>query len=357
MHTILRYHLHSSLTKHITISPQALAHEFNKPFVTVHHLEAHCVMARLAGIEVVADVLAKKIDGNEGESPSSSTAGRASSRVVDLADTRSADSSVVDLDVDVTSSPAADTNTSYQAHFTPKVTYPFLALLASGGHTSILLCRELGEYQILGGTLDDALGEAFDKAARLLGLKCASSGGAAVEAAARGGDKDSFPMTVPMRSKLNCDFSYAGLKNAFRLAVQTAREREGLDVNSTNAPANQMEESPEIVVRALLTVCLSVSVSVRLPQDVSSLCVFSPVSICLSQSQPLSQTDSYILLFIGHYSSFIFCLQFISYLITSTTLHKKPLPSFHPLCPNTQSIFPSSSLSDTIRQCYSRSMC
>jgi tRNA N6-adenosine threonylcarbamoyltransferase len=246
-------------------------------------------MARLAGIEVVADVLAKKINGNEGESPSSSTAGRANSRVVDLADTRSADSSVVDLDVDVTS-PAGDTDTSYQAHFAPKVTYPFLALLASGGHTSILLCRELGEYQILGGTLDDALGEAFDKAARLLGLKCASSGGAAVEAAARGGDKDSFPMTVPMRSKLNCDFSYAGLKNAFRLAVQTAREREGLDVNSTNAPANQMEESPEIVVRALLPVRFLFQCQFAYPRIcLLSVCLSQCLSVCLSPNHFVSQ--------------------------------------------------------------------
>ena len=101
---------------------------------------------------------------------------------------------------------------------------------------------------MLGGTLDDALGEAFDKAARLLGLTCSSSGGAAVEAAAKLGDESSYPMTVPMRTKLNCDFSYAGLKNAFRMAVQSAREKEGLDVDSTNAPANQMEESPTIVV-------------------------------------------------------------------------------------------------------------
>jgi len=49
------------------------------------------------------------------------------------------------------------------AAFAPKVEYPFLALLASGGHTSLLLCRGLGDYAVLGGTLDDALGEAFDK--------------------------------------------------------------------------------------------------------------------------------------------------------------------------------------------------
>ena len=57
-----------------------------------------------------------------------------------------------------------------------------------------------------------------------------------------------YPMTVPMRSKPTCDFSYAGLKNQFRLAVQTARQREGLDVDSTNAPASQMETAPAPVV-------------------------------------------------------------------------------------------------------------
>ena len=51
-----------------------------------------------------------------------------------------------------------------------------MALLASGGHTSILLCKGMGDYIILGGTLDDALGEAFDKAARLLGLRSGGSG-------------------------------------------------------------------------------------------------------------------------------------------------------------------------------------
>ena len=55
-------------------------------------------------------------------------------------------------------------------------------------------------------------------------------------------------MTIPMRNKNNCDFSYAGLKNAFRLSVQIARGREGLDINSTNAPSSQMEEAPDAVV-------------------------------------------------------------------------------------------------------------
>ena len=57
--------------------------------------------------------------------------------------------------------------------FEPKVSFPFLALLVSGGHTSILICHGLGNYTVLGATLDDSLGEAFDKASRLLGLRTA----------------------------------------------------------------------------------------------------------------------------------------------------------------------------------------
>ena len=95
------------------------------------------------------------------------------------------------------------------------------------------------------------LGEAFDKAARLLGLRAAGSGGAAVEAAARRGKVNvSTSMKIPMRDKPNCDFSYAGLKNTFRMEVQRAREANGIvNIDSTNAPASQMEPLSEIVVR------------------------------------------------------------------------------------------------------------
>ena len=198
-------------------------------------------MARLAGKEIVAEEKKEEVVVNKVEE-----------KAVDHNKIEIEGSVGANVNVEIIPS---EQNTEERAPtqngpgpFTPKVEYPFLALLASGGHTSILLCKNLGEYEVLGGTLDDALGEAFDKAARLLGLTCSSSGGAAVEAAAKLGDESSYPMTVPMRTKLNCDFSYAGLKNAFRMAVQSAREKEGLDVDSTNAPANQMEESPTIVV-------------------------------------------------------------------------------------------------------------
>jgi len=66
---------------------------------------------------------------------------------------------------------------------------------------------------VLGGTRDDALGEAFDKAARLLGLSMASSGGAAIEKLAKLGDGRRYRMTVPMKNVKSCDFSYAGKYN------------------------------------------------------------------------------------------------------------------------------------------------
>ena len=212
------------------------------------------MMARLSGIEVVREVEAgadvqTTVESGDGDSQV------AVSNTVLEKNSAIAQSTIDDMETAITSEQKGETLTDVTSEdsamhvFVPKVEYPFLALLASGGHTSILLCKALGEYEIIGGTLDDALGEAFDKAARLLGLTCATSGGAAVENAALKGNKNSYPMTVPMRNKLSCDFSYSGLKNAFRQAVQSAREKEGLDVNSTNAPAKQMEESPEIVVQ------------------------------------------------------------------------------------------------------------
>lgn len=101
--------------------------------------------------------------------------------------------------------------------FRPRIDYPFLALIASGGHTSLIICKGIGEYDVLGGTRDDALGEAFDKAARLLGLSMASSGGAAIEKLAKLGNYKQYPMTVPMKSVKSCDFSYAGIFQSISL--------------------------------------------------------------------------------------------------------------------------------------------
>ena len=99
-------------------------------------------------------------------------------------------------------------------------TFPFLCVLVSGGHNLILIVEGVGRYVQLGTTLDDALGEAYDKVARLLGLQLIPCGGAALEALARHGDPNSFKYTLPMQKRKTCDFSYAGLKTAVRLSIE-----------------------------------------------------------------------------------------------------------------------------------------
>ncbi|KAL6762262.1 Gcp-like domain-containing protein [Haematococcus lacustris] len=98
--------------------------------------------------------------------------------------------------------------------------FPFLCLLVSGGHNLLVLVRGPGQYVQLGTTVDDALGEAFDKTARLLGLEPRPSGGAALEALASQGDPTAFKFAVPMKKRTNCDFSYAGLKTSVRTAIE-----------------------------------------------------------------------------------------------------------------------------------------
>jgi N6-L-threonylcarbamoyladenine synthase len=101
---------------------------------------------------------------------------------------------------------------------------PFLCLLASGGHTQLLAVRERGSNEVLGTTLDDAAGEAFDKGARLLGL--GYPGGAAIDRLARDGDATAF--AFPVAKVPGLDFSFSGLKTALLYAVKrlTAAELE-----------------------------------------------------------------------------------------------------------------------------------
>lgn len=93
--------------------------------------------------------------------------------------------------------------------------FPFVVLLASGGHTCLCHARAPGTYALLGETLDDAAGEAFDKAAKMLGLPY--PGGVSIERAAQAGDPNAlrFPRALPRRDSL--DFSFSGLKTAVRL--------------------------------------------------------------------------------------------------------------------------------------------
>lgn len=92
--------------------------------------------------------------------------------------------------------------------------YPFVALLVSGGHTMLVEVRAIGSYRILGETLDDAAGEAFDKTAKLLGL--GYPGGPALAKLAEQGDADRFRFPRPMTDRPGLDFSFSGLKTHTR---------------------------------------------------------------------------------------------------------------------------------------------
>ncbi len=105
--------------------------------------------------------------------------------------------------------------------------FPFLALLVSGGHSMLIAVRELGDYRVLGTTLDDAVGEAFDKTAKLLGL--GYPGGPALAALAEEGDEKAFKFPRPMLNKPNLDFSFSGLKTAVMLEVRKAQAEGFLD--------------------------------------------------------------------------------------------------------------------------------
>ncbi len=96
----------------------------------------------------------------------------------------------------------------------PKIKYsfPLLALLVSGGHSEIVLMKNHGEYEILGKTLDDAVGEAYDKVARMLEL--GYPGGPMLEQLAKDGDEMRFPLPVPMSKSKTLDMSFSGLKTA-----------------------------------------------------------------------------------------------------------------------------------------------
>lgn len=123
--------------------------------------------------------------------------------------------------------------------------FPFVALLVSGGHTQLVQVAAWGKYVILGETVDDAVGEAFDKTARLLGLPY--PGGAALEVMAAAGDPARFRFPRPMMQKPGLDFSFSGLKT---FAANTLRKDDTLSGRQAVARAFQ-----EAVVAVLVTRC------------------------------------------------------------------------------------------------------
>lgn len=104
------------------------------------------------------------------------------------------------------------------ARLTDNVAFPYLLLLVSGGHCQLLMCNGVGSYTRLGTTIDDAVGEAFDKTAKMLGL--GYPGGPLIEQTAALGDATRFDFPRPMKGKPGCDFSFSGLKSSVRRAIE-----------------------------------------------------------------------------------------------------------------------------------------
>ena len=105
-----------------------------------------------------------------------------------------------------------------------KVSYPYLALLISGGHSQYLSVENLGKYKRLGTTIDDALGEAFDKTAKLIGIEF--PGGPKIEEYARLGDPNKFKLPKPIINKGGCNLSFAGLKTAILRISNTIKSKQ-----------------------------------------------------------------------------------------------------------------------------------
>jgi N6-L-threonylcarbamoyladenine synthase len=114
------------------------------------------------------------------------------------------------------------------ARLTNNVAFPYLMLLVSGGHSQFVLVRGVGDYERWGTTIDDALGEAFDKVAKLLTL--GHPGGPAVEAIAKQGDPRRFKFPRPLLREARLDFSFSGLKTAVRLQAEALAPLSDQDV-------------------------------------------------------------------------------------------------------------------------------
>jgi N6-L-threonylcarbamoyladenine synthase len=135
----------------------------------------------------------------------------------------------------------------------PELEFPYLCLIVSGGHTELMLVKGHGDYYLLGQSMDDAAGEAFDKSARLLGL--GYPGGPKVDAAAKQGNPNAIPFPRAwMDGTLN--FSFSGLKSAVLRYVDT----QGKALNVNDAAASFQEAVVEVLVTKTITAARQVKV-------------------------------------------------------------------------------------------------
>lgn len=128
------------------------------------------------------------------------------------------------------------------------VAFPAVALLASGGHTCIFLMHSWTRIELLGGTRDDAAGEAFDKVAKMMGL--GFPGGAELDALARQGDPDAFRLPMPLPDPATPEFSFSGLKTAVRLLLERGADHRDLAASFNSSVAGLLVSKTAFQARA-----------------------------------------------------------------------------------------------------------
>ena len=127
-----------------------------------------------------------------------------------------------------------------------EIKFPALAMTVSGGHTKLVMINKIGEYKVVGETLDDAAGEALDKAAKLLGL--GYPGGPVIERVAINGDVNYLELPHPLADKKILDYSFSGLKTSFYYKIKDW-EKERVNKNLSNLAATFQESVLELLIR------------------------------------------------------------------------------------------------------------
>lgn len=143
---------------------------------------------------------------------------------------------------------------------------PYMGLIVSGGHTDLYLVKDVGDYECLGGTRDDAAGEAFDKVAKMLGLPY--PGGVAIDRLSRKGDRERHDFPRPMWTRSNLDFSFSGLKTAVARHLEEAGEPTGQAL--ADVCASFQEAVVDVLVMKALAACAQ--------QDVARLVISGGVA-------------------------------------------------------------------------------
>ena len=173
------------------------------------------------------------------------------------------------------------------------LTFPFVALLVSGGHTMLLDVAGLGRYRLLGETVDDAAGEAFDKSAKLLGL--GYPGGPALARLAAFGNPDAFALPRPMLHSVDLDFSFAGLKTAVRtrasqLGANICEQNRADLAASTQAAitdvlCSKSMSALRLAGRSTLVVAGGVGANSQLREKLDAACQAAGVRVCYPDLQ------------------------------------------------------------------------